>query len=229
MNVYALIVAGGSGERMGAGLPKQFLPLHGKPVLWYTLTAFLQAFSKIQIILVLPEQHFKTGEAIAASVLYPGQVKMIAGGVSRFHSVKNGLNHIPADAVVFIHDGVRCLVTPSLIKRCYTETLLHGNAIPAIEPVDSLRLVTATGSQPVDRSLVRIIQTPQTFYSDVISKAYQQPYQAAFTDDASVLEKWGQAVHLVEGETENIKITRPVDLLIAEKILQERKNGLEKI
>lgn len=223
MNVYALIVAGGSGERMGAGLPKQFLPLHGKPVLWHTLTAFQQAFAAIQILLVLPENHLGTGKSIAASVRDPDNVQIVAGGTSRFHSVQNGLRQLSHDAVVLIHDGVRCLVTPLLIKRCYAAALLHGNAIPAIEPVDSLRMITATGSQPVDRSLVRIIQTPQTFYGGVICKAYEQPYDAAFTDDASVLERWGSAIHLVEGEAENIKITRPVDLLVAEKILKERE------
>lgn len=224
MNVYALIVAGGSGERMGASLPKQFLLLRGKPVLWHTLTAFQQSFTEIQTILVLPEHHLETGKAIATSVSYPGQVHIIEGGASRFHSVQNGLQHVPPDAVVFIHDGVRCLVTTSLVKRCYTATLLHGNAIPAIQPVDSIRVVTATGNEPVDRSKVRIIQTPQTFYGDIISKAYQQPYDVAFTDDASVLEKYGGAIHLVEGEAGNIKITRPFDLLMAEKMLEEREN-----
>ncbi len=218
MKKYAVIVAGGSGLRMGSSLPKQFLLLHGKPILQYTINTFLKSYADLHIILVLPAeflQSFESGERIT----------VIAGGPTRFHSVKNGLQAITDEqAIVFVHDGVRCLLSATLIESCYNAALKNGNAIPAIKAVDSLRMETDKGISIIDRDKVWVVQTPQTFVSTQLRQAFQQEYDASFTDEASVVEKAGFSIHLVEGETDNIKITRPVDLAIAEKILSDRKD-----
>jgi 2-C-methyl-D-erythritol 4-phosphate cytidylyltransferase len=226
MKKYAVIVAGGSGMRMGTMVPKQFLPLQGKPVLWYTLTAFLDAFPDLEIILVLPEAHIQTGQEILRSTYAPDRIWMTVGGETRFHSVRNGLSHIHQHSIVFVHDGVRCLLTPQLIRRCYDKALERGNAIPSTTAVDSIRLETFDGNEFIDRNKVRIIQTPQTFYSDIIKAAFEQEYEESFTDEASVVERLGVKIHLIEGEATNIKITHPIDVLIAEKILEEREMGI---
>ncbi|WP_430901774.1 MULTISPECIES: 2-C-methyl-D-erythritol 4-phosphate cytidylyltransferase [unclassified Paraflavitalea] len=223
MKKYAVIVAGGSGLRMGTAVPKQFLDLQGKPVLWHTLTSFLDAFPDLEIILVLPQAHVETGLDIIHSTYDPQRIWITTGGETRFHSVKNGLDHIHHHSVVFVHDGVRCLVTPELIRKCYEAALEKGNATPAIAAVDTIRIETVSGNEMVDRNKVRIIQTPQTFYSDIIKAAFEQDYDSDFTDEASVVERLGVKIHLVEGESTNLKITRPLDILIAEKILEERE------
>jgi 2-C-methyl-D-erythritol 4-phosphate cytidylyltransferase len=222
MHKYAIIVAGGSGVRMGAALPKQFLLLHNKPVLWYSINAFFEAFDDITIILVLPEIHLNRGSSLIQSTAHPAQVILTHGGDTRFQSVKNALAFVDPRGIVLIHDGVRCLVTPDLIQRCYRSANEHGNAIPAIQAVDTLRLQTSAGNEMLDRSQVRIIQTPQAFRCDLVMSAYMQQFHASFTDDSSVVENSGHRIHLVEGEATNIKITNPVDLVIAEKILGDR-------
>jgi 2-C-methyl-D-erythritol 4-phosphate cytidylyltransferase len=222
MKKYAVIVAGGSGLRMGTTVPKQFLTLRDRPVLWYTLTAFLDAYEDLEIILVLPEAHFETGKELIRSTRDADRIWIAGGGETRFHSVRNGLQHIHQHSVVFVHDGVRCLITPELIRICYNECLAKGNAVPAMHAVDTIRIETPLGNEQVDRNKVRIIQTPQTFFSDMIKVAFEQEYDDAFTDEASVVERLGVKIHLVEGEAGNIKITKPVDLLIADKILEER-------
>lgn len=226
MDKCAVIVAGGSGQRMGTSLPKQFLLLRNKPVIWYTLTAFLDAYADMQVILVLPEQHLETGRAIIHSTYDPDRISITYGGATRFHSVQRGLELIHQPCIVFVHDGVRCLVSPQLIKNCYDAALLKGNAIPATTAVDTIRMETADGHHQVDRNKVRIIQTPQTFHTDLIRPAFRQEYQEWFTDEASVVENTGIKINLVDGEADNIKITRPLDLMIAERILEERELGL---
>lgn len=225
MKKYAIIVAGGAGLRMGTSTPKQFLPLRGKPVLWYSLNTFLTAWPDLQIILVLPQNHLQTGQEIIETTIDPARITVTVGGETRFHSVKNGLDCIHEQGVVFVHDAVRCLITTDLIHRCYNKTLEKGNAIPAIQPIDTLRIETREGSQLIDRQKVRIIQTPQTFYCDVIKKAFDQAYDPSFTDEASVVEKLGVPIQLIEGESTNIKITRPLDILVAEQILEENKSN----
>lgn len=222
MNKYAVIVAGGSGQRMGASIPKQFLLLKNKPVLWYTLTAFLTAFDDLKIILVLPAGFLEAGNAIVASVADSNRIQITTGGDTRFQSVKNGLKLVEENAVVFVHDGVRCLVSPALIQRCYAATIEKGNAVPATAAVDSIRIETGNSNLVVDRNKVRIIQTPQTFLAAQLLKAFDQPFDTSFTDEATVVEKAGIAIHLVEGEATNIKITSPVDLLVAEKIMDAK-------
>src|SRR5689334_6640885 len=207
---------------MGTTLPKQFLPLCGKPVLLHSLETFLSAWPDMHIILVLPKDHQQAGADIVNTTSDPARIRITVGGETRFHSVKNGLAAIDHPGVVFVHDAVRCLLTTHLIHRCYESTVEKGNAIPAIQPIDTLRIETPDGSQLIDRTKVRIIQTPQTFFSDIIKKAFEQPYDASFTDEASVVEKLGVAIQLIEGEATNIKITRPLDILLAQKILEER-------
>ncbi len=225
MKKYAVIVAGGSGLRMGTSVPKQFLELQGRPVLWYTITAFLEAYPDLEIILVLPQAHLQTGLHIIQTTKDPGRVWITEGGETRFHSVKKGLDHVQLHSMVFVHDGVRCLLTPDLIRRCYNHAIDKGNAIPAISAVDTIRIETVKGNELIDREKIRIIQTPQTFFSDIIKAAFEQDYEESFTDEASVVERIGVKIHLVEGEATNIKITRPIDILIAEKILEEREVG----
>jgi 2-C-methyl-D-erythritol 4-phosphate cytidylyltransferase len=220
MKKYAVIVAGGSGTRMGTTIPKQFLNLNGKPVLWYSLNTFLNAFDELEIILVVAEDHLQTAENILKSTNDPARISLTTGGQTRFHSVKNGLQNIHQHSIVFVHDAVRCLLSTNLIHRCYEMALQHGNAIPAIHAVDSIRIETFQGNEPIDRDKVKIIQTPQTFSSSIIKTAYDQPFDEAFTDEASVVERLGIKIQLVEGEETNIKITRPIDILIAEKILE---------
>jgi 2-C-methyl-D-erythritol 4-phosphate cytidylyltransferase len=220
MYKYAIIVAGGSGTRMGGEQPKQFRDLLGKPILWHTLKAFTDAYDDIQLILVLPEAYIPTGKEYAKD--FPNhRIRVTPGGETRFHSVRSGLQLVDAHSLVFVHDGVRCLVTPQLIRSCGEAASDMGNAIPSIAASDTIRIETDHGSELIDRTRVRIIQTPQTFFSDVLKSAFEQPYQESFTDEASVVEKEGVEIHLVEGEKTNIKITTPMDLLIAEKILEK--------
>lgn len=204
---------------MGSEIPKQFMMLKGKPVLWYTLRAFIDAYEDMQIILVLPETHIDTGQAIARQFPF-NRIRITTGGPERFHSVKNGLHLVDAHSLVFIHDGVRCLVTPQLIRRCGEAALEKGNAIPSVAATETIRIETDSGNEFIDRNRIRIIQTPQTFFSNVIKEAFEQPYNVSFTDEANVAERMGVKINLIVGETTNIKITRPIDLLIAEKMLE---------
>ena len=222
MKKFAVIVAGGSGKRMGNTVPKQFLLLKDKPVLWYTLHSFLRAYNDLQIILVLSAEHLEKGKQIITSLDAAGRIVLVNGGETRFHSVQNGLKLVEENSVVFVHDGVRCLISVPLIQRCYNQALQKGSAIPAVAATDSIRIVNGQGHHVADRQLVRIIQTPQTFLSEIIVPAFQQEYDDAFTDEATVVEAYGKEVFLAEGEFDNIKITRPIDLVIAEKIIDER-------
>jgi 2-C-methyl-D-erythritol 4-phosphate cytidylyltransferase len=227
MKKFAVIVAGGSGQRMGVAKPKQFLFLQNKPVLWYTITAFLQAFADIEIIVVVPEEYIFLGEELKRVFHEKERINIIAGGDTRFHSVKKGLALTEPGSVIFVHDGVRCLVTPQLIKNCLEQAIKKGSAIPAIAATDSIRIIQKDKHVVADRNHVRIIQTPQTFLADIILPAFENEYQPAFTDEATVVEAMGKEVFLIEGEYQNIKITRPVDLVIAEKILEERASSFE--
>jgi 2-C-methyl-D-erythritol 4-phosphate cytidylyltransferase len=208
---------------MGTSVPKQFLELQGKPVLAYTIEAFLQAYDDISIILVVPSNHLESGRAIVQNSSDSSRITVTEGGETRFDSVKKGLALVTQHSIVFVHDGVRCLVSSQLIRLCYEQALEKGNAIPAIAAVDTIRIETVQGNTQIDRQKVKIIQTPQTFYSDIIKAAFERDYEDSFTDEASVVEKIGVKIHLVEGETTNIKITRPMDILVAEKILEERE------
>jgi 2-C-methyl-D-erythritol 4-phosphate cytidylyltransferase len=222
MKKYAIIVAGGSGIRMGGNLPKQFMLLRDKPVLYYTLKTFIESYEDLQVILVLPMDYTDMGQEIIDAFFDKDRIRITAGGDTRFQSVKNGLALVEEESVVFVHDGVRCLLTKELIHRCYQQAVETGTAIPAIPSKDSIRLITDEGNAAYDRNRVMLIQTPQTFHSKIIVPAFQIDYKDKFTDEATVAEAYGMKVSLVEGEETNIKITRPVDLLLAEQILAER-------
>lgn len=222
MKKNAVVVAGGNGLRMGAFIPKQFLLLKGKPLLWYTLNTFLEAYDDMQVILVLPEEHIERGEAIVKELSDNTRIVITKGGATRYHSVQNGLKLVAENSIVFVHDGVRCLISKNLIQLCYEQAVVKGSAIPAVAATDSIRIAESGDASVVaDRTKVRIIQTPQTFKSEIIVPAFNQSYSDAFTDEATVVEAFGTPVFLVEGDYNNIKVTRPVDLVIAEKILEE--------
>ena len=223
-NIYAVIVAGGQGTRMGTAVPKQFLDLAGKPVLAHTINTFLEAHPGIHIILVLPAHQISYAQMILQSFPHRVDLTIVPGGETRYHSVKNGLSNIPPDAKVMVHDGVRPLASTSLIRKCIAEAQEHGSAIPAIPVSDSVRSLHGTHSTPVDRSILRSIQTPQTFKASILLPSFQkQDYQEAFTDEATVVEASGHHVRLIEGERFNIKITTPEDLVIAEALLKARE------
>jgi len=226
MNKYAIIVAGGIGTRMGRSLPKQFMLLQDKPVLYYTLKIFLEAYDDLKIILVLPVDYTDMGQEIIDAYFDKDRIKITAGGDSRFQSVKNGLALVEQEAIIFVHDGVRCLLSKELIHRCYNQAVETGTAIPAVVSKDSIRLLTEEGSDGFDRRKVMLIQTPQTFHSKILLPAFQIDFKDKFTDEATVVEAYGIKVSLVEGEENNIKITRPLDLLIAERIVESRDSGV---
>jgi 2-C-methyl-D-erythritol 4-phosphate cytidylyltransferase len=220
MKKYVVVVAGGSGARMRAAQPKQFLLLRGKPVLWYTLMVFLAAYDDLEIVLVLPAGHMEAGRAVVDAVSSPSRVRLVVGGETRFHSVRNGLALVvEEDALVAVHDGVRCLVGVDLVRRCFEQAEKVGSAIPVVECADSVRLVSSEGSEPIDRSVVKLVQTPQTFQGSLLLRAYKEAVGVSFSDDATVVEASGVAVHLIAGDKTNLKITMPIDLLIAEQVL----------
>jgi 2-C-methyl-D-erythritol 4-phosphate cytidylyltransferase len=222
MKKFAVIVAGGKGLRMGRAMPKQFLPLQGKPVLYHTIKAFLDAFPDVYLILVLPQDQLSYAQIVLQSFPERIDITIVAGGETRYHSVQNGLKAVEEDSIVFVHDGVRPLVSATLIHRCCQQAMDKGSAIPAIEVSDSIRMVSGETSQPVTREQLRSIQTPQTFRSEIILPAFQQEYQLSFTDEATVVEAYGTNVYLVEGEKSNIKVTTPEDMIQAEALLTER-------
>lgn len=223
MQKIAIITAGGSGTRMGSSIPKQFLLLNQKPLLWYTIGAFIEAYQDITIILVLPKDYITAGEQLVNELNIAKQTTLVVGGSSRFHSVQNGIKQVKNPSVIFVHDGVRCLVTPDLIKRCFEQTIQKGSAIPAVTCTDSVRIIKNNSYASINREQVKIVQTPQTFLSSILIPAFNQPYQEIFTDEATVVEALGESVYLIEGEYSNLKVTRPADLLVANAILEERK------
>jgi len=221
MNRYALIVAGGSGSRMGTAVPKQFLELAGKPVLMHTIERFTTFDDSISIIVVLPEDHIGLWHNLTVRYSFHVSHRIIPGGATRFESVRNGLQLVNQKGLIAIHDGVRPLVSHDTITRCFTEAARSGNAVPVISPADSLRLITDQGNIPVNRHHLRLIQTPQVFDTELIKKAYLQEYSPEFTDDATLLERTGESIRLVEGNRENIKITNPEDLVVAEALMRK--------
>lgn len=216
---YVLITAGGSGTRMGALQPKQFIELAGKPILMHSFFAFQRFSSGIQFVLALPEAFTSTWQELCRQHRFMTHHQQVISGPTRFHSVKNGLRHIPDGVLVAIHDGVRPLVSPETISRVFHHAEKYGNAIPAITPSESVRIAEHAHSRAFPRNKVRLVQTPQCFRSEQIKKAYNQSYREAFTDDASVLETEGERIFIVEGDKENIKITTPADLRYAETLL----------
>jgi 2-C-methyl-D-erythritol 4-phosphate cytidylyltransferase len=224
MDKFAVIVAGGSGLRMGHETPKQFLPVGGVPVLIHTIRAFITTFSDLSVVLVLPAEHMQKGQEMVALYLPDVTVQFAPGGKTRFESVRNGLHLVPADSIVFVHDAVRCLVTPALISRCYEQAVEKGSAIPVVPLKDSIRKITSARSEVVDRGSLRAVQTPQTFRTDILIKAFDTEYQESFTDEATVVEYSGGTISLIDGEEANIKITYPSDLLLAEQFFNRGRS-----
>lgn len=217
---YALIVAGGKGLRMGADLPKQFLPIGGKPVLMRTLEAFHAYDSSLKLILVLPSEQQGFWTRLCEEHHFHIEHELADGGDTRFHSVQNGLALVTTSGLVGVHDGVRPFVSSSVIRRCYELAAIHHAVIPVVDVVETVREVTTAGSRTVDRNAYKLVQTPQVFDAELLKQAYSQPYTPLFTDDASVVEAWGTSVYLTEGNRENIKITTPFDLKIGEALLE---------
>jgi 2-C-methyl-D-erythritol 4-phosphate cytidylyltransferase len=220
MKKFVLIVAGGNGVRMDASSPKQFLLVAGKPILMQTIKCFFNYDPNAEIVVVLPDQQIETWKKLCQNYSLTIAHKICPGGEKRFYSVKNGLSEIEEDGIVFIHDGVRPLVSNETLNRCFRTALKKGNAIPVVPVTESLRKVEAGKNTSVDRSRFFLVQTPQTFLVKKIKKAYEQEYSPYFTDDASVLEATGKAINLVDGNRENIKITYPHDLVIASSLLE---------
>ncbi len=218
-STYAVITAGGQGTRMGTAMPKQFLDLAGKPVLYHTIKAFAEAIPSINIILVLPAHQISYAQMVLQAFEERIDLTIVAGGETRYQSVQNGLKDLPEDSIIMVHDGVRPLISSGLIQRCYAQALEKGSAIPAITATDSMRLMQQSSSIPLARDRVRIIQTPQTFRGSVLLPAFRQPYNQSFTDEASVVEAAGGTIFLIEGERRNLKITTPEDLAIAEALI----------
>jgi len=219
MSESVIIVAGGSGKRFGSTTPKQFLNLNGKPVLMHALEVFFRYNPSIQIILVLPEAHVNTWNYLVEQHKFAVQHTLVLGGAERFNSVKNGLSVANGDLIA-VHDGVRPLAHCKTIEHCFAAAQEYGAAVPVIPIVETLRQLTAESSETVSRDSFRAVQTPQCFRAPLLREAYSQEYTPAFTDDASVVELAGHMIKLVEGNSENIKITNPVDLAIAEALLK---------
>lgn len=221
MKHYAVIVAGGKGLRMGGEVPKQFLPIGGRPVLMWTIEAFMSAYDDMEVVLVLPSDQHAYWVELCRKYSFHAHVTLASGGETRFHSVKNGLKAIPlgATGIVGIHDGVRPFVSKVTIHRCYEEALKAHAVVPVTPVVETLRHLNAEGSETVSRDEYRLVQTPQTFDLQLLREAYSQEYRPFFTDDASVVEAMGHAITLVEGNRENIKLTTPCDLAFAEAYL----------
>jgi 2-C-methyl-D-erythritol 4-phosphate cytidylyltransferase len=216
MKKHIIIVAGGKGLRMGGDIPKQFLPVGGKPVLMRTLEAFHAYDASMQLILVLPVSQQAYWKQLCAEYKFDLAHEIADGGETRFHSVKNGLSLVKEDGLVGVHDGVRPFVSQEVIARCYEEAVSLKAVIPVIGVVETVRHLTGEGSETVPRDQYKLVQTPQVFEVALLRRAYEQTYTELFTDDASVVEALGEKVYLVEGNRENIKLTTPFDLKLAE-------------
>ncbi len=217
---YVIIVAGGNGARMNTPVPKQFLKLDGRPILMHTINKFTETDPNIEIIIVIPQEQVQHWESLCQEHGFHKPVKIAFSGESRFASVKNGLDLVTEDSIVGVHDAVRPLVSSKTIIAAYKAAEMYGNAIPGVPINDSIRQIESTRSIALDRSRYCAIQTPQCFRSDILKKAYEQDYKYTFTDDATVVEAMGEHIRLVDGNTENLKITGPKDLIIAEALLK---------
>jgi len=219
---YVIIVAGGKGLRMGSDIPKQFLPIGGRPVLMQTLERFRKYSADLQIILVLPEAQQDYWRGLCREYHFEVEYLLANGGQTRFHSVQNGLALVPdnAEGVVGVHDGVRPFPSIDVIHSCYETARKKKAVIPVIPVVETVRRLEGGSSVTVPRGDYRLVQTPQTFDIQLLKAANRQPYNDGFTDDASVVESYGHAITLVEGNRENIKITTPYDIIVAEAIIK---------
>ncbi|NQT77790.1 MAG: 2-C-methyl-D-erythritol 4-phosphate cytidylyltransferase [Bacteroidetes bacterium] len=219
---FVIITAGGLGSRMRSSTPKQFMELAGKPVIMHSMQCFAMYSGSITMILVLPEVFIGEWKELCKKYNFQIKHSLCSGGKTRFHSVQNGLKLVNDKGLVAIHDAVRPLISSALIKECFNAASKKGNAVPALPLRDSVREISGDENRPVDRLKFRLIQTPQVFEVMLIKKAYEQAYRPSFTDDATVAEAIGVHINLLKGIEENIKITTPEDLKIAEVLY--RKN-----
>ncbi len=219
---YVIVVAGGKGLRMGGDVPKQFIPVAGKPVLMRTLEVFSLSEPNARLILALPRNHQDCWRQLCDKYDFRVSHQVADGGETRFHSVQNALALVPdgAQGVVAVHDGVRPFVSPAVVSNCFSEAWTCGAVVPVVPVVETVRRLDDYGSHTEPREEFRLVQTPQTFRIDLLKRAYQQPYTPAFTDDASVVEALGENIVLVDGNRENIKLTTPSDLTYAEYLCQ---------
>lgn len=224
MQKFVLIVAGGNGKRMECDLPKQFIEVGGLPILMHTIGRFFAFDANMAITVILPETQHKYWQELCSKHGFNIPHQVCAGGKERFFSVKNGLETLPDRGLVAVHDGVRPLVSKETINRCFQNAEETRAAIPVMPLSESLRKTNKDSSMAVNRSNYVLVQTPQVFSVELLKKAYQQEFDSNFTDDASVVEKLNHPIHLVQGNPENIKITRPMDLLIAEALLKSFKS-----
>ncbi|WP_161889451.1 2-C-methyl-D-erythritol 4-phosphate cytidylyltransferase [Pontibacter russatus] len=218
---YAIIVAGGSGSRMQQELPKQFTEVAGKPVLMHTIERFYQYNPEVRLIVVLPQTQLAVWQELCRRHHFTVGHIAVAGGATRFASVKNGLEAVQGEALVAVHDGVRPFVETDTIKAAFEAAAIYGSAVVVVPPKDSVRELTQEGSRSVPRANYKLVQTPQCFRAGILRRAYEQPEQGHFTDDASVVEQLGEKIVLVEGSYRNIKITTPEDLVLAEAFARE--------
>jgi len=221
MRHYVIIVAGGSGTRMNSAIPKQFMKLGGKPVLMHSILKFYDSGLAPEIIVALPSGQNESWADLCREFGFTVPIRIAEGGETRYQSVKNALRLIQEPGLVAIHDAVRPLVSTKTIQAAFRDAEMYGNAVPAIPLSDSIRKIESGKSISVDRTRYCIIQTPQCFKTELLKKAYQREYQPTFTDDASVLESMGEPIHLIDGTQENIKITTPQDLVVAEVLLKQ--------
>lgn len=212
---YIIIVAGGSGSRMKSDIPKQFIPVGDKPLLMRAMDAFHAYDPAIRKIVALPASQIEFWKELCEQFDFRTPHQIVHGGTARFDSVKNALNAVSGDGLTGIHDGVRPFPSQDTIKRAYEAAQKYKTAVPFVDSTDSLRKVENETSEAIDRSIIKRIQTPQVFHTQLIKRAYEQKYDPAFTDDASVVEALGEKIYLVEGNEENIKITRKIDLRFA--------------
>jgi 2-C-methyl-D-erythritol 4-phosphate cytidylyltransferase len=226
MKKSVIIVAGGSGSRMGCELPKQFILLEGYPVLMWTISCFYNYDSTISIVVVLPQSQISYWRNLCTKHAFNHPHRIVSGGETRFHSVRNGLEALEETDLVAVHDGVRPLVSRITIENCFIQAAKTGAAIPVLTVNETLRTGIMEQSKTVDRRLYYTVQTPQVFQWQILKEAYTQTWDTEFTDDASVVEKWGITVKMVPGNRDNLKITHPEDLIIAGEYLKKRKDIL---
>lgn len=213
-----IIVAGGSGSRMKSEIPKQFIVINNLPIVMHTINLFYQFDKNLNIVLVLPENQIEYWCKLVEKYNFKIKTEIAKGGNTRFESVKSGLAFVK-EGIVGIHDAVRPFVSLQTIQNAYDTAVRLSNAIPVVAPNESLRIIDNISNKHIDRNNIRIVQTPQCFEANLLKNAYNQPYSEVFTDDASVVEKFGANINLTEGNIENIKITTPFDLKIAEVLL----------
>ena len=222
---YLVVVAGGVGSRMGSETPKQFLPLAGRPLMMHTIERFVSVCPNADIIVVLGKAFVDEWERLCSVHNFITPHRVVEGGTERFYSVRNGLKLVSKKSLVAVHDAVRPFATPETIENCFRDAAHFGNAVPVITPTETVRQVLRTGnSRILRRSMIRLVQTPQVFKSEILLQAYSRPFRSSYTDDASVVEAAGEKIHLVQGNSENIKITTPADMMMAEELMRRLSN-----